>query len=382
MKKRKNDHNPPSPEAPARQSPPPLKIGGREVKLPIIQGGMGVGISLDRLSGAVAATGGIGIIAAILCGLNEEGFAKDPHGVSLNALKTYIRRAKENSSGGVVGVNVMVALTNFKEYVEASVEAGADMIISGAGLPRSLPKLTENFDVALAPIVSSGKAAMLISKEWKKKYSRYADAIVLEGPKAGGHLGFKKDQINDLKFSLENLVVDVLAEVEPFEQRAGRKIPVIVAGGIYTGEDIYRFMKMGAAGVQMGTRFVATHECDAADGFKQSYIDAKPEDVVIIDSPVGLPGRALRSPFLDRVFAGKQRPPRCITKCLKNCKFPDIPYCIAMALIYAQRGKLRNGFAFCGSNAPRTDRIVSVQELMDELVENYQATATAAKAAG
>lgn len=345
---------------------PPLQLRGRKV-VPIIQGGMGVGVSLDRLAGAVAKAGGIGVIAAILCGLRKKGFAKNPHGVSLETLKEYIKRAKENSSGGMVGVNIMVALTNFKEYVRASIEAGTDLIISGAGLPLSLPKLTENFDVALAPIVSSGKAARLISQKWERKYNYYADAIILEGPKAGGHLGFAKNEIFNPKFCLENLLKEVLREVEPFEQRVGRKIPIIVAGGIYTGKDIRRFIKAGASGVQMGTRFVATHECDVADSFKQAYVEARPKDVVIIDSPVGMPGRALGSPFLDRVSAGKCRPPKCITKCLRPCTFPDTPYCIAMALIYAQKGNFRGGFAFCGSNAPRIKRIISVQELMDEL---------------
>ena len=349
---------------------PPLKIGGRKVKLPIVQGGMGVGISLDRLATAVAKAGGIGVIAAILCGLNERGFARDPHGVSLEALKEYIKRAKKNSGRGMVGVNIMVALTNFKEYVKASAEAGADLIISGAGLPLDLPEQTDNFDVALAPIVSSGRAAKLISQKWERKYSYYADAIILEGPKAGGHLGFAKNEIFDPKFSLENLLKEVLREVKPFEQKAGNKIPVIVAGGIYTGRDIRRFVKAGASGVQMGTRFVATRECDAADNFKQAYVEARPKDVVIIDSPVGMPGRALRSSFLDRVSAGKCKPPKCITKCLKPCHFPDTPYCIAMALINAQRGKIRNGgFAFCGSNAPKIKKVISVQELMDELTE-------------
>ncbi|MCK5027327.1 MAG: nitronate monooxygenase [Candidatus Pacebacteria bacterium] len=356
---------------------PPLSIGGRKVMVPIIQGGMGMGISLDRLSTAVAKSGGIGVISAIMCGANEEGFAKHPTEVSLEALKEYIKRAKENS-GGVVGVNLMVVSNDYKRYIQVSIDAGADLLICGAGLPLDLPHLVETSDVGIAPIVSSGRAARIIMQHWEKKYSRYPDAIVVEGPKAGGHLGFKESQIFDPKFALEILVVDVLREIEPFEQRVGKKIPVIVAGGIYTGEDIFNFVRKGASGVQMGTRFVATHECDAAQPFKDAYVKARSEDVVIIKSPVGLPGRALKCSFLDEATAGKRRPKRCITKCIKSCKFPDTsntPYCISLALINVQRGNLDHGFIFCGSNVDRVDKIVHVKELMKELVEGYQAAA-------
>lgn len=358
-------------------NPPPLKIGGREVRLPIIQGGMGMGISLDCLSTAATKAGGIGVISAIMCGLNEKGFTRHPSDVSLEALQEYIKRAKENS-GGVVGVNLMVVSTDYKRYIQTTIKAGADLLICGAGLPLDLPHLVETSDIGIAPIVSSGRAARIILGHWEKKFSRYADAVVVEGPKAGGHLGFKESQIFDPKFSLEILVVDVLCEVEPFEQRAGRKIPVIAAGGVYTGEDIFRFMQMGASGVQMGTRFVATHECDAAQSFKDAFVKAKTDDVTIIKSPVGLPGRALKCSFLDEAVAGKRRPKRCITRCIRSCKFPDTtntPYCISMALINAQRGNLENGFVFCGANVDRVDKIVHVKELMDELTEDYRATA-------
>ena len=363
-------------------SPPPLKIGGREARFPIIQGGMGMGISLDRLSTATTNAGGIGVISAIMCGLNEKGFAKHPLEVSLEALKEYIKRAK-NNSGGIVGVNLMVVSTDYKKYIQTTIKAGADLLICGAGLPLDLPRLVETSDIGIAPIVSSGRAARIIMQHWEKKYTRYPDAIIVEGPKAGGHLGFKENQIFDPKFALEILVADVLHEVEPFEQRTGKKIPVIAAGGVYTGEDIFRFMQMGASGVQMGTRFVATDECDAAQSFKDAFVKARSEDVMIIKSPVGLPGRALKCSFLDEATAGKRKPKRCITKCIKSCKFPDTintPYCISMALINAQRGNLENGFVFCGSNVDRVNKIVPVNELMNELIKDYQATA--AKAAG
>lgn len=352
---------------------PPLYIRGHEIATPIIQGGMGVGISLGKLATAVAKQGGVGTIAAVLCGLNEEGFFKDPTGVSLKALAKYIRMSKEESKG-VIAVNIMVAADAYAQYVQTSVEAGVDIIISGAGLPMLLPELVpEDSSVAIVPIVSSGKAARIICTRWEKKFGRYPDAIVVEGPKAGGHLGFKEEQIFKAAFSLEAILLDVLCVVREFEKehRAGRPIPVIAAGGIYSGGDIFRTMQHGVAGVQMGTRFVATHECDASNAFKQAYVDATEEDVRIIKSPVGLPGRALHNDFLQKVSDGEKVPKRCITNCLKGCKFPDVPYCISLALINAQRGNLGSGFAFCGENVSKVTNVVSVAELMSELTEQY-----------
>lgn len=363
-------------------SPPPLIMGGLTVPLPIIQGGMGIGVSMAGLSSAVAKAGGVGVIAAVLIGMIEPDFHKDPRGATFRALDKQVRKAKEAAPNGIIGVNIMVALTDYEEIVRISAKAGADIIISGAGLPLGLPGLIpEGCDTKVVPIVSSGRAAKIICRRWIKHFSHPPDAIVVEGPMAGGHLGFKAEELDSPKNRIENLMAEVIEAVRPFEQKIGQAIPVIAAGGIYTGEDIYNFIRMGAAGVQMGTRFVATHECDASDKFKQTYIQAKKEDVSIINSPVHMPGRALKGSFVEKAAAGQKRPRRCVYKCLKPCEYPDTPYCIGMALINAQRGNLNSGFVFCGSNVWRVNKIVSVQELMDELVQGYTETAMrAAKA--
>jgi nitronate monooxygenase len=228
----------------------------------------------------------------------------------------------------------------------------------------------------LVPIVSSARAARIICKKWLTRFNYLPDAFVVEGPKAGGHIGFKMEQIEDPHFKLENLVPEVIKALKPFESKQGRSIPVIAAGGIFTGEDIYKFLTMGAAGVQMGTRFVATHECDADDAFKKSYIDASKEDMMIIKSPVGLPGRAVRNRFLEDVDQGLKKPFRCPFHCLKTCDATKSPYCIAIALGNAQKGRLKGGFAFAGENAYRVDKVISVDELIDSLkMEFYSAAA-------
>ncbi|NIA08564.1 MAG: nitronate monooxygenase [Nitrospiraceae bacterium] len=362
--------------------PPPLTIGDLTVPIPIIQGGMGVGISMAGLSSAVARAGGIGVIASVLIGIVEDDFYRDPRGSTFRALKKQIQQAKSAAPNGVIGVNIMVALTDYEKIVCIAGEAGADIIISGAGLPLKLPGLVpEGCKTKLVPIVSSGRAAQIICRRWYEHFSRLPDAVIVEGPMAGGHLGFKAKDLGLLKSSIEILIPQVVEAVRPFEQKCGRPIPVIAAGGIYTGADIYKIIQMGAAGVQMGTRFVATYECDASEKFKQAYIQAKKEDICIINSPVHMPGRALRNKFIDKANAGEKRPYKCTYKCLKSCRYPDTPYCISMALINAQKGNLDSGFVFCGANVWRIDKIVSVQELMDELVEGYREAAKAAAGA-
>ncbi len=334
---------------------------------------MGVGISMSGLASAVARAGGIGVVASVLIGLNQKDFYKNPREATFRALDHEIRKAKELSDGGPVGVNIMVALQDYEDMVRISAEAGADLIISGAGLPLKLPgMIPDGCKTALVPIVSSGRAAGLLCRRWKEHYDRLPDGFVVEGPKAGGHLGFKAEDLTKPEFQVENLVQEVIEAVKPWEEKNSTKIPVIAAGGIYTGEDIYRFLKLGAAGVQMGTRFVATHECDASDAFKEAYVKATKDDIMIIKSPVGLPGRALKGPFLEKMARGEKHPKKCAYKCIKTCRYPDTPYCIGMALINAQKGNLGSGFVFCGENVYRIDKIVSVQELIDELVEGYK----------
>ena len=351
---------------------PELKIGHHICAVPIIQGGMGVGISLSQLAAAVANEGGVGVIAAAVAGIHEPDFATNSAQANIRALTNEIRKARRETTG-ILGVNIMVALTDYPDMVRTAITEGIDIIFSGAGLPLDLPGyLTLGSQTKLVPIVSSARAAQIICKKWLSRYKYLPDGFVVEGPKAGGHIGFKEHQIDDPSFSLRHLVSDVINVVEEFENKNGRNIPVIAAGGIYNGEDIYTFLELGAAGVQMGTRFVATYECDADDAFKQAYIDAKKEDIVIIKSPVGMPGRAIHNSFIDRVNQGKKKPFKCPFHCIKTCKAQESPYCIAVALGNARKGKFKNGFAFAGENAYRVEGIVSVRELMNELISEYE----------
>ncbi|MDD5017723.1 MAG: nitronate monooxygenase [Eubacteriales bacterium] len=348
-----------------------LIIGDLIAKLPIIQGGMGVGISLSGLSSSVANQGGVGVIATAGIGMHEPDFNSNFLESNIRALRKQIQKARELSRG-IIGVNIMVALTNFSDLVKTAIEEKIDIIFSGAGLPLNLPEyLKGSKKTKLVPIVSSGKAARIISQKWQSDYDYLPDAIVVEGPKAGGHLGFKPEQIDDPDYSLENLVPDVLRQVRPIEDKNGKTIPVIAAGGIYTGQDIHDIMELGAAGVQMATRFVPTVECDASIEFKKCYIDAKKKDLGIIKSPVGMPGRAILNDFLKSVAAGKKQPFRCPYHCIATCEYKDSPYCIALALLNAKKGNMKHGFAFAGQNAYRSTSIVSVKELVETLKREY-----------
>ncbi len=338
--------------------------------MPIVQGGMGVGISLDGLAAAVADTGGIGVISSAGVGMFEPSWDTDSKQANIDALRRVIQAARAKTKG-ILGINIMVALTDFEDMVRIAVEEGIDIIFSGAGLPLSLPGLIEKGAATkLAPIISSGRAAALVCKAWWKRYSRLPDAIVLEGPLAGGHLGFSRDELGRIEdFGLVKLIREAVAALRPVEEEHGVKIPIIAGGGVFTGADIAAALEAGAAGVQMATRFVATNECDASDAFKQSYLNAKgPEDLVLINSPVGLPGRAINNEFLEKSARGETTPIRCTYHCLKTCRPSQSPYCIARALTNAKIGKLGEGFAFAGANAWRIDEIVPVASLVEELV--------------
>ncbi|WP_418983613.1 NAD(P)H-dependent flavin oxidoreductase [Alistipes sp.] len=359
-----------------------LKIGNLCAPVPIVQGGMGVGISLSGLASAVAHEGGIGVISSAGLGAIYNNYSKDYREASVWGLKQELRKARE-ATRGIIGVNVMVAMSNFADMVRTAIAEKADIIFSGAGLPLNLPSfLPEGAKTKLAPIVSSARAAGLLCRKWWAEYKYVPDAIVVEGPKAGGHLGYKNEQIADAHYSLEALVPEIVAEVRSFEAEHDCRIPVIAAGGIYTGEDIYRIMELGADGVQMGTRFVTTDECDADPAFKQSYLDATEADIQIIQSPVGMPGRAIRNSFLDRVKEGLKRPKACPFDCIKTCDVTHSPYCIMLALYNAFKGKLQNGYAFCGANAWRAQKIQSVRELMSSLRNEYDSFSLRAKLFG
>lgn len=348
-----------------------LNIGNLSISVPIVQGGMGVGISLSGLASAVANEGGVGVISSAGLGLLYRNLSKDYIQASIMGLKEELRKAREKTKG-VIGVNVMVAMSNFADMVKTAIAEKADIIFSGAGLPLNLPSFLQKDSVTkLVPIVSSARAARVIAEKWHNLYNYLPDAFVVEGPKAGGHLGFKDEQINDEHFSLEHILPEVIDEVKDIETHYRKSIPVIVAGGIYTGEDIKRFMDMGAAGVQMGTRFVTTEECDASDIFKQTYIEAKQEDIQIIKSPVGMPGRAIFSKFIQKVKEGQKQPKTCMCKCIKTCDISKSPYCIIAALYNAFKGNMDNGYAFAGANAFRATKIVSVKETFRSLLDEF-----------
>jgi nitronate monooxygenase len=351
---------------------PGLRIGDKRAALAIVQGGMGVGISLSGLAAAVAREGGIGVIAANAIGMIEPDYYTDPTAVNVRALRQEIRKARRHSSG-VIGVNIMVAVDCFHELLDAAVEEKADILFLGAGLPiKGIPvEAIRQAGVQVVPIVSSARAARLIFKSWEKAYGDIPDGVVVEGPRAGGHLGFKPEQIDDPQYRLERIVPEVVEALAEFEARWNRTLPVIAAGGIFTGEDIFRFLKLGAKGVQMATRFVATHECDADIRFKQAYVACKEEDILIIKSPVGMPGRAIQGKFLEAIGRGDRKVFRCPSRCLESCGAREARYCISEALDSARKGDLENGFAFCGANAHRVESVVSVNQLVTGLRQGF-----------
>jgi len=347
----------------AISSIPTLKIGNLKISPPIIQGGMGVRISSSNLASAVANTGCVGVIASAGLGEYEDSSVRDAKGLTEEAFRQEIRKAKSRTKG-MIGVNIMVALSNYDDLVQIAVEENVDMIISGAGLPLSLPQHLNGKDVKLIPIVSSARTFQIICKRWEHHYHKRPDAVVVEGVKAGGHLGYSYQSVIDNSAqTLEQIVTEVIEIANSFEPH----IPVIAAGGIFTGQDIARFLKMGASGVQMATRFVCTDECDAHDNFKQAYLNAKEGDLTIINSPVGLPGRVINNKLVESIKQGKTIPFTCRYHCLRTCNPKEAPYCIAKVLSNAARGKLDESFVFAGSNAYRCTEIVPVKVLVEKL---------------
>ena len=344
----------------------PLKIGDLLARVPVIQRGMGVGVSLSSLAGNVAKEGGIGVISTAQIGYREPDFDTDPIGANLRAVGTEIAKAREIAQGGILGVNIMVATRKYEEYVKAAVAAGIDLIISGAGLPMDLPKIVGAARTKLAPIVSSVKSAQVIMRYWWKKYNRLPDAVVIEGPLAGGHLGFHKEQLADIEsLHYDEEVEAIIAQVNETAAEHGTEIPVVMAGGIYTRDDMEHYLEMGASGVQMATRFVTTYECDADPAYKQSYIDAKEEDIVIVQSPVGMPGRAILNPFMKRAKEGQIPHEKCHL-CISTCKGVETPYCITDALVNAVKGKVDEALLFCGANAYRATHLEHVKDILGE----------------
>lgn len=358
-----------------------LQIGNLVAPIPIVQGGMGVGVSLGGLAGSVAKEGGVGIISTAQIGYREPDFEQNPAECNLRAIEKEFNKARAIAQGnGILGFNIMVALKQYEQQVKAAVKAGADIIISGAGLPVDLPAYVGDADTKIAPIVSSAKSAKVILKFWDKRYGKTADMVVIEGPKAGGHLGFSKEQLETYaqydgevtKPEEADYDTEILAIVKIVKEYAAlyhKEIPVVVAGGIDSAEEMARVMALGVQGVQIATPFVTTEECDADINYKMSYVNAKKDDIQIVKSPVGMPGRAILNPFMQKVMAGQKFPPKKCLGCLHKCNPAEIPYCITESLIHAAKGEVEDALLFCGANAYKADRISTVREVIQELVK-------------
>lgn len=376
----------------------PLTIGPYTAKRPIIQGGMGVGISLSSLAGAVAKAGGIGIISTAQIGFQRPDFENNPLLANLKAIHEEFSKARAIAPEGVLGFNIMAATREYGQYVKEAVKAGANVIISGAGLPIELPALVAEAEAEMgshemenqtygksivrrtmiAPIVSSVKSVQVICRMWDRKYKTAPDFVVIEGPCAGGHLGFSKEQLTEYgadtshvsetyrKSRYEEEILGIIQFVKEVSAQYNKKIPVIIGGGVFDHADVMRQMELGADGVQAATRFVTTEECDADPAYKQAYLDAREEDIVIVKSPVGMPGRAIKNSFLERVMSGPIPVEHCF-RCLSACNPAKTPYCITRALIQAAKGNIEEALLFCGSNAYRCEKIETVPEVMAAL---------------
>lgn len=385
----------------------PLKIGNLTASLPLIQGGMGIGISLGGLAGAVAREGAVGIISAAQIGFREPDFAKNPLAANLRAMKKEFEKAKALAPKGIIGFNIMVAMKHYEEYVKQAVKIGADLIISGAGIPSELPRFAAGSDTKLVPIVSTNKAAKVVLRYWEKKYNRVPDMVVVEGPEAGGHLGFSLEELKQYGHSrkengkegnfaecvtaentcqakadslsecirnqesplnYESECQAILQTVEAYGERHGKCIPVAAAGGIDTPEAASRMFSLGFDAVQAASRFVTTEECDADIRYKESYLHAGKEDIVLVKSPVGMPGRAIKNSFMERVMGGERVPTKHCRGCVTPCKPAQTPYCISDALMNAVKGNLEEALIFCGGKVDQIKEITTVKQVIDELM--------------
>ncbi|WP_200763886.1 nitronate monooxygenase [Nitrosophilus alvini] len=358
---------------------PSLKIGKHHLKFPIVQGGMGLGISWDRLAGSVSKEGGLGVISCVGTGYYENMSYVDKEIIgrplevenfySRKALFKIFENARKICGDAPLGANILYAINDYGRVVRDACEAGADIIITGAGLPTNMPEFTADFpDVALVPIVSSAKALKIICKRWKQRYDKLPDAVVVEGPLSGGHQGFTYEQCFMDEYQLENIVPEVIEEAKKWGD-----IPVIAAGGIWDRDDILKFLALGAAGVQIGTRFIGTHECDASDTFKEILLNAKKEDILLLKSPVGYPARGVKTNLIDLINERSGPPIKCISNCVAPCnrgvEAKEVGFCIADRLGDAYMGNTQTGLYFSGSNGYRLNEIISVKELMKKLVE-------------
>lgn len=347
-----------------------LNLGDLRIEIPLIQGGMGIGISLGNLAGNVAKEGGVGIISSAQIGFQEEDFDQDVRGANLRGMEKEYQKARNLAPKGVIGFNIMVALRHYKEHVEKAVALGADLIISGAGLPMELPKLVGEAKTKVAPIVSSAKSAKVLLRYWDKKYQKIPDLLIIEGPKAGGHLGFSKEylsQASDKDYREE--VAEILKIKQTYEEKYGTIIPVALAGGIYSKEDAIAAFKLGVEAIQVATRFITTTECDAAKEYKDAYLKAKAEDIGIVSSPVGMPGRAIKNEFTKKVENNVKCSPLKCHQCVATCHPRETIYCITDALVAAAKGNIKEGLLFCGASVFKQNRMETVKEVIHEIMD-------------
>ncbi|MDX1809050.1 MAG: nitronate monooxygenase family protein [Sulfurospirillaceae bacterium] len=355
-----------------------LKIGKHTIKHPIIQGGMGLGISWDQLAGNVSLNGGLGVISSVGTGYYKDQryvkkeISERPFEVenfySRDSFRAIINSAKKISNGNPVAANILYAINDYGRVARDACELGVDIIITGAGLPTNMPEFTEGYpDVALVPIVSSAKALKIICKRWKQRYNRLPDGVIVEGPKSGGHQGFTYEQCFKEEYQLENLIGPVKEEIKNWGD-----FPLIAAGGIWDHNDIVKAIELGADGVQMGTRFIGTHECDASENFKKVILDSKEEDIQLLKSPVGYPARGIRTNLIKLVEKREGPKIKCISNCVSPChrgqEAKVVGYCIADRLSDAYMGRVETGLFFTGSNGYKLKEIISVKELINKLV--------------
>ncbi len=354
-----------------------VNIGKHTIEVPIVQGGMGVGISWDQLAGHVSLEGGLGVISSVGTGYyeNRAYAGKLVSERPLDALNFYskdglmaiFKNARKVCGDKPLACNVLYASNDYGRIVSDACEAGADIIITGAGLPTNMPEFTADYpDVALMPIVSSAKALKIICRRWQKRYDRLPDGVILEGPKSGGHQGFTYEQCTMEENQLENLVKPVVQEAENWGG-----IPVFAAGGIWDKNDIDEMISLGASGVQMGTRFIGTYECDAHENFKKVLLNAKEEDIELMSSPVGYPARGVRTNLTGLIDARTGPAIKCISNCVAPCnrgvEAKEVGFCIADRLSDAFKGDLELGLFFSGTNGYRLNELISVKELMKKL---------------
>lgn len=360
----------------------PLKIGKHTIEYPIVQGGMGLGISWDKLAGIVSLEGGLGVISSVGTGyynqshyskknINTRPFETDNF-YSKEALSAIVKNARKICGSKPLAMNILYAINDYERVIKDSCEAGVDIIITGAGLPTNMPEFTADYpDVALVPIVSSAKALKIICKRWTQRYNRLPDAIVVEGPLSGGHQGFTYEQCSQEEYQLENLIAPILEEIKVWGD-----FPLIAAGGVWDHNDILKMISLGAQGVQMGTRFIGTHECDADQNFKEVILHSTKEDIQLFKSPVGYPARGVKTNLIQMVEKREGPPIRCISNCVSPChrgqEAKAVGYCIADRLSDAYLGKVETGLFFTGANGYKLNEIISVKELMVKLVHGEE----------